>query len=293
MAHIFTREYWDISGSGNSKAVRAWERKFKVVFDEIVDIPDALDAPGIPLRWEAHPADFRMLAHDADASHWQGDPFTWIVTVQYSSLAGDEERGADDPRDRPTEIETDFIAYQIPMLYDKDNTAVLNSAGDPHDPSWQMEDSRPVIRFRRFETDRDIQRSLDYRNAVNTDTFDIFAPGELMCMYIKQKRHFENAIECWDTAYEFQGKANGQVLHRGVLTDYKGWDAVIPDVGFNKITGSGRELIRDTSGKPVSSPVRLNGFGGELAFDAPFDETAFGIFRPPYRYRSFAALGLP
>lgn len=299
MGHVSTEEMWDTKGSGDSKAVREWERKFIVCFDEIVHPPEAMEAPGVPLKWEGHPLDAAMLAEHADAVHIDGSPYVWLVTISYSSKAGDEERGQDDPRARPTEIETDFASFQVPMLYDKNGKAVLNSAKDRFDPSWQMEDSRPIIRFARYESSLDLARSLAFRNAVNTDSFlGIFEAGELMCMHIKQKRHFENGIECYYTQYEFQGKANGTITSNGSTLDYDGWDAVIPDMGFNEILNGKKVAIHTKPdngkpGKPVSKEVRLDGNGKALSETATLEQTCFRVFQPPYRYQAFSLLGLP
>lgn len=297
MAHLTTEETWDVDGTGeaNPGLKRTWERKFIVIFDDVVHPPEALDATGVPRRWEPHPYDSTMLAKKGHAVHRGDSPFIWTVSITYESLTDEEERGEDDPRDRPPEIETDFISFQTPMLYDYNGRAVLNSALDPFGSPWMMEDSRPVVRITRFETDFDFARSLAYRNAVNIDTFFGMAAGEVMCMYIKQKRHFENTIECWHTAYEFQGKANGEVMSAGTLTTYNGWDAVIPDVGFNEIIDGEKQLIKDESSppRPVSREVRLDGNGVSLASDADIDQTYFHVYRPPYRYLAFSALNLP
>jgi hypothetical protein len=297
VAHLYTREYWESEASGDDKGTRTWTRVFKVVYDSIEQPATVLDAAGIPLRWEAHPLDAAMLAKTAKSAHLDGDPYCWLVTVEYSSLTGDESRGADDPRARPLEMETDFMSFNVPMLYDNNGKAILNSANDRMDPPWEMEDSRPVLRFSRYETSLDLARSLAFRNAVNLDTFYGFADGELMCMYIKQKRHFENGIECWHTQYEFQGKANGTVVSNSVAKSYKGWDAVIPDMGFNEIVSGVKTAIFTKSvngkvSKAVSKEVRLNGAGVALSDTATLEATFFHVFRPPYRYQNFSILGL-
>lgn len=298
MAHISTDEYWESTAEGEADAHRHWTRQFKVVFEGEIPGPDEiLNAPGIPKRWDGHPADPTMLAERANSENLQGDPFCYLVIVDYDSRTQPEDRGEDNPLDRPTEIETDFISYQKPLLYDKDGVAVMNSAGDLFDPCPQIEDSRFIIRFARFEADRNLARSLAYRNAVNTDVITIdsetFQPGEGMCMYIKQRFHYENTHETWFTMYEFQFKNNGKVMSGGVLTDYQGWDIVVQDVGFNIIFNGKRLLINDNDGKSVSVPVRLNGFGLALDENLPLSDTQFRIFKPDYRYLPFAALGLP
>ncbi len=297
MAHVSTQEYWVKDGTGDSKGLRHWTRKFKVIFDAVPEVIDVLNAPGIPGRFAPHPADSTMLARDGNAENLQDDPLIYIVVINYTNDAGID--GDDiDPANRPTDIELDFISFQVPLFYDRNKKAALNSAGDPFDPLWMMEDSRPILRFHRFEHTFDIQRSLDFRNAINLDVFmTVFNPGEVMCMYIKQRRHVENALERWETQYEFQLKGNGQVLSGNGLTDYHGWDAVIPDMGFNQLSPSGsgnRILIEDEKGQPVSVPVRLNGNGLKLHPPSLGPEwTFFRIFEPPYRYQNFVTLSLP
>lgn len=296
MAHLETQEIWDNDASGDATAHRVWTRKFLVLYDEVVASAEALDAPDIPTRWSPHPLDFRMLASDAKASKWKSDPLTHIVEVTYDSQTGAEDRGDDDPLARPATIETDFIAYQKPLVYDKDGNAVLNSAKDPFDPPAQIEDSRIILKFTRFEASLDVARSLAYRNAVNTDSFWGFSAGEVMCMYIKQTRHFENAIEYWQTSYEFHVKENGSLNSDGTDTPYLGWDIVIPDMGYNEVGANGKRYMihEDNSTRPVSVPVRLNGAGLQLRPpNAPSSKTWFLIFRPNYRYLSFSALNLP
>lgn len=297
MPHVSTEELWTTRASGDTKAHREWDRKFIVIYDEIVHAAEVLEATGVPIRWEPHPLDANMLAEHGEATNKDDDPYVWEVTITYSSRAGDEDRGQDDPRDRPIEIETDFVSFQVPMLYDKNGKAVLNSAKDRFDPPWQMEDSRPVLRYSRYESALNLARSLAYRNAVNIDGFAGFSAGELMCMHIKQKRHFENNIECWHTQYEFQGKANGTITSAGSTKNYNGWDAVIPDMGFNEIINGKKVGIHTKPdngkpGKPVSKEVRLDGTGKALSETATLEQTYFHVFEPPYRYQSFAALGL-
>lgn len=303
MAHVSTEEYWEIEADGDATPAtgRHWTRQFKVIFNSIEYANAVLNAPGLPVKWDSHPADSTMLAKHSHAGNLQGDPFCWLVTVDYDSNTGPEDRGEENPLDRPTEIETDFASFQKPLLYDKDGVAVLNSAGDPFDPYPQIEDSRFIVRCARFEADFTPARSLAYRNAVNTDALTIgdatFEPGEGMCMFIKQRFHYENTHECWFTMYEFQFKNNGQVMSGGALMDYQGWDVVVPDVGFNELLDgpSGfRILITDGDGKAVSVPVRLDGAGRVLLpHDAPPEDTQFRIFKPDYRYLPFAPLGLP
>lgn len=297
MAHVSTEEYWDIEGSFEDPSHRTWNRKFKVIFDDIVYQFEALNAPDLPVPWDGHPADSTMRAGKAKAVHWEGDPYVWMVDIEYSSATGDSERGDPDPRNRPLEIETDFTSFQTPLIYDKNGQAVLNSAKDPFDPPWQKEDSRPILRFSRYESSLDLARSLEYRNAVNTDSFYGFAAGELMCMHIKQKRHFENGFEVWHTSYEFQGKANGTVQSYNSTLNFQGWDAVIPDLGFNELKTFGGGVVKsiackDGYGKDVTSPVRLNGSGVAQIASNPLSWTAFKVFSPSYPYLPFANLGL-
>ncbi|WP_254509892.1 hypothetical protein [Anatilimnocola floriformis] len=269
-------------GSVNEKGERRYTRVFQVITDSALDGPLLVrTAPGIPGRGNiyATATEFDPGAKVKTITPSQSDnPKIWEVRVEYDSVTEDEP---ENPLERPPEVSWSAAPYSRVAWKDNDGKAIVNSAGHYFDPPLEVDDSRPVLSVTRNEAAFNPSLAIDYQDAVNSDGFLGFSPGQAKVAKIDASSATENDIFYWKVSYEFHFRREGwelSVLDQGRYEKIGGKPVPIPefDVAGNEIPGS-----------QVTDPVPLNGAGARLNNPGP-DTVQFLSFKV-YKERPFSA----
>jgi hypothetical protein len=270
-------------GTLNNKGERSYSRAFQVITDDPLDGPLLVrTASGIPQRGSIYAtateidpgAKVKAINPSQDADN----PRVWTVKVDYDSVTEDKP---ENPLDRPIEISWTAAPYERVVFNDTDGKAILNSAGDYFDPPLTIDDSRPVLTVVRNEPSYNPTLAIDYQDAVNTDSFLGFSPGQVKVAKIDATSATENDIFYWRVTYEFHFRREGwalSVLDQGRYQKLNNKPVPIPeyDESGNAVPGS-----------HVSDPVPLDGAGQRLTNPGP--DTAIFLTFKVYKERPFAA----
>ncbi len=267
-------------------------RRWRVKAAAGTSISQIEQAPGIPRPGTAHP-DYRgALLAELSVRQIEGEPELWEVEARYSTDAG--KQLYDHPALKPPEVSITFSRSTRAIAYDITGKPISNSAGDPFSDPVEIDDSRPSIVIRRNFLYFNFPLALQYKDAVNSDGFLGFAPGELKIMRISaQKRRDEDkGYEWWEVEVEMEGRPTPSGLNIAPGDPQpEGWDVIVVDQGRYRLSGGSKVPIVDAHGKPVQHDVRLNGSGDALPDNAPPSATVWRVFRV-YRRLPFSGLGL-
>lgn len=232
----------------------------------------ATDVEGGIVFLTPHPDANAYTARGLQADQQDESPFWWMVTVTYSTeplKADEEERQAPNPLDRPARITWDSENAQEFTVKDKDDEAMLNSAGDPLEPV-EKDDIRWIISItKNFEELPDWV--IDTVNCVNSSAITV-SGKTLPARTVKVNRlrigelQIDNDVPYYEVTVELAYK-------KGT------WDVKRLDEGFNVIAGDGkleatdkkRILVEDDDGEfqPPTEAIPLDGEGGILEFPTP------------------------
>ena len=169
---------------------------------------------------------------------------------------------------------------------------ITTSAGEPFDPPAVKDESRGVITIVRNEDTYDNARSIEFRNAVNTDEFLGANPRQAKVRDIAAERRIFNAdaeiIKYWTVTYQFVIRAETwdlQLLDNGTYYFEGGLQGRLNADDLN--LPSVKKLFTDKPGHP--SKGNLDGEGGKNP------ESAKALFRRfrVYSEKSFGDLKLP
>ncbi|MBL8799267.1 MAG: hypothetical protein JNM56_35605 [Planctomycetia bacterium] len=288
-------------GSGNEGTQRRYTRRFRVLMDSALDDSyEVLRVEGIPRITDPYVSskgatDLGARCHDRNAEQVEGHRRMWEVTAEYSTDPADigdpdKEGGGDggeqDPLAQPAEIVWDGNEATRPAEVGYDANfgtvrGVVNSAGDPFDPPYEIDDYRPTLTITRNQANYSQGLALAYVNKVNNDGFFGFAPGQAKCKKISAKSVTEKGRTFWSVTYVFELRET--------------WEVQYLDQGIYEWVGNDRRHIKtdDPERLPVSAPVPLNGAGGKLpradVLDGNFAYRTY-LF---YTSASFSGLNLP
>ena len=254
MSVISVNELWDgRDGDYDISGERAYSRVFRVVTDNKTDDFTVVEASGsLPYVGIAYPNDANAYCQKVTGSQESFSPKVWLVTAAYSN----KKEAAEDPTNDDAEIEWDTEQFQRPAFKDKDNNAIVNSAGDPYLPAVERDDSRRVVTITKNMTSVP-SWILTFEDAVNDSSFVVdgitIGARKAKCQKIKVGKLNERN----GTTY----RQVQIVLHLRKDT----WDFEIMDTGLRKKSGSDREVITNDDGTEITSPVPLNGSGDVLS----------------------------
>ena len=217
---------------------------------------------------------------------------TWLVTgVWRAPLPGKdpEQDNQPNPLNRAARYHMEFANYTKVVEKDIFGKAPVNAAKKGFDPAMEHDDSRPVLVVVRNEWPLAaiIARSIQYKNAVNTDTFYGATKRQAkMESIISSDLLIENEVRFYSVVYRIQ------------FND-KTWDFEPVNQGYSYFETAGDDNVieameLDSSGNktatPVSEPVGLAHDGTRLDDNVPkiYVETPFRI----YPEQAFGPLGL-
>ena len=265
---------------------RTCKRTFQVISDDKLDGPNTI-ATAVPISlWQSysygHDTDVYALCKAQDAkviSRVNGDQWLWSYTLTYDSkplawgVSGADTLappGGSTPTDpqppsqqqpdlRPWVIRGTGVTSTKALTLDFSSTPkpALNSAKMPFKDGLQTEVSAPSfsITLYRALANWNQSKATLYRNTVNETAKFGYAAGRLRCTKYD-----------WSPFWEFNQYWYQLDLEFQVALD-DDWDARILDAGthtYNSSTNDWKEIRNKLDGKPVTSPVMLNGSGGVL-----------------------------
>lgn len=177
----------------------------------------------------------------------------WSVTVQYGPI--DPTIKPLNPLDEQPRVAWGWAQFQEAVTKDRDNNAVLNTAGDPFDPAISRDQSRPVLSLARNEATFDQGLADSLRDTVNDATWWGAGAGKVKIASITGNRVYNADAGgwYWEVQYEF-------------AFNRLGWNARPLNAGFRQLNAAGdaqEQIYRD--GNPVSSPVPLDVDGRALS----------------------------
>lgn len=266
-------------GGRNSKGQRTYVRVYILSSTDISENEyDVGSHPSLPYIGEVHDVDTGAYCYDIDVKQVAGY-VGWEVTVSWST----EWVLDQDPTLDAAVIEWDSEQFQKPAVFDRDGKAILNSAGDFFDPPVMMDDSRRIVTIQKNLASVPAW-ILSYKDAINIAGFTVDG------LTVAAETAKVQAVRVGGNNYR-----NGTTFRSLTLTlciDEDGWDLSPLDQGFRKI-GYGGELenIRNPGdNERPSSPVCLDGSGGELANPSPLN----AVFIPAnvYKLKDFTVLPL-
>jgi hypothetical protein len=180
------------------------------------------------------------------------DDCTWIIIADYGPY--DPTQFPENPLNHPIKITFGANRFEKPAEEDVDGNAVLNSAGDYFDPAATMDDSRSTLRVVRNEQYYDERYATVWRDKVNESNWNGYAPGTVKILPITSEMEYSGVCGFYYVVqYEFEINSDG-------------WKKRILDQGLRVLdSGTGNQkLAHDENGQPATSPVLLDGNGGQL-----------------------------
>ena len=253
---------------------------YRVIYDTQPDDPgSALSADdtttAIPALGASFPGIALMTVRSKSAQYDQHHPRMVHVVVNYSDVF-DELTEDPDPLARPADITWSTVQYDVPFEVDADDTAVLNSAGDPFDPPPTEPQYRLQCTIEKNVATHDPDDAFSFINTVNNGAITIagvpVTAGQALLTEWRATSEREG-----DTAY---------VRVAFVIQFAASFDREILDRGFYFLDGTDKRAILDDDGEPFSEPQLLDGSG------AVTDTPTFLEFAGKAQ-TNWATLGLP
>lgn len=257
-------ESWSEAELGEDKGRRVFTVLLDGTDSPAARLAQAQTAAGIPRRGEVHP--FRPAITASEPTVRCKAPYLYEVRVEYSISGGGRIEADKGPlAQRPTR-RWSWQSSTEQVDWDFAGKPIVNSAGQPLDPPLTMEIIDPVLEISRNEPLRDASSMIAYRMAINSDPFYGAAPGQARMLSVSSEEVQEEKLVYLRTIYRIafrpgpQGEADAEK---------KAWCTRVMDQGTCEggDWGQGHELkpIYDEHGVPISSPVKLDGNGKELA----------------------------
>jgi hypothetical protein len=256
MAVVECHEIWQGRGSSeDQKAKRQYTRVFRVLVDDVTTSSLTVREAVQINRFQAFvDSDGRSDPLGAFASDikavQQEDPFEWLVTVEYSNRTDQPQLGNENPTQRVPEVTWDTEQFQQAIDKDLAGKPLVNSAGEKFDPPVAVDDCRPLLKVLRYEEVFVPAIAILYKDAVNSDNWNGFVPGQVKSKMPTAVRQYENGVFYYAVTYIFHIRPEG-------------WLRLLLDVGRNTLDPITDDpvLITDKYGQPLSVPSLLNGDG--------------------------------
>lgn len=281
MTFTFDGEKPTTRNGDDTDGVRTYSREYLfTASSQTDDEVGVLTHTSAPQYGSVHPSDSGAWCNSRKATcteGWTG----WTLFVTWSS----KRELAIDPTTEPAIITVHTEQFQKVAEADIDGKGIVNSAGDPFDPPYMMDDSRRVINIQKNMSGHP-SWLLDYQDVVNSDTFTVkgitygIGKGKVQRVSIGEQQ-VRNGVPFVVVALEIHLQKNGWLLKP-------------LDAGFRKKVGTDRVNITndgtDGDGLQPTAPVLLDGAGDVLA-DPTTATAVFGSY-VIYETAVFSALPL-
>jgi hypothetical protein len=260
-------------GRTGSSDAQSFTREYTAVYVITSDDPfdNATTIGGdyrLPQKWYGYPSDPFALCINVDLQNSDESPRLWLGTYKYSTSYSQQQD--DNPLNRPVLFSLSFSAGP-PVIVTKDinGNVITNTSGDPFDPPFTIDDSRPLLACQRNEATIPTAIAIAYKDAVNADAWNGTAVGQCKMKDISTGQlQTENGYQFYTVTYQIEFNAQGwqyQPLNVGFRTRTNtGGTAFIP--------GATRpQLLKGTLIKGVPDPMHpesvITGGAQFLAYD--------------------------
>jgi len=270
MTITYIEEKADGRWAKNSKGARTYQAQFLLTTSSQTERPYHVGShPWLPRIGSVHPDDY--LAYCTDLSVDPTDPWSgWTVTASYTT----EREITENPLLEPAVITWGTEQYQKPAVVDTSGNLIVNSAGDPFDPPFMMDDARPTVTFSKNVVAAPAYL-LSFQDAVNTDAFTI--DGVPVAAGVAKVQSV--GLSEWQRREEYAYR----VVTITLSFRREGWVVQPLDAGMREISGSTRRSIPN-----ADAPVPLNGLGVAIA-EPTFANAVYGNYYV-YTEKAFSAL---
>lgn len=298
MAILSVTELPRREGEGDEGYVRKDQRVFQVLSSVVNETVAAVRAAfGLPQVFDECPWDNGQFVVSSRPTQDPENPYLWEVAIRYASISfgalgkTDPSQRAQNPTDRPAEVDLEFEESDEAVMWDRDGRPVLNSAGDPLDPPITRSAGVAVITVTKNipSASFSLITAERYYDAINDNEFLGFDARTLK-IRITARREYENRLYFW--------RVKGVIKVRRGWIDEDGndrgtWVTEVYDAGWRALD-PGDDLgeapakpVLEKSGHEPAKPVFLDGTGHVLAAGA---DPVILRFRTLYE-RDFGALG--
>lgn len=236
-----------------NKTVRSYTDVYRVVTNNFTD-EAAVVRSILPQIGSVYSFDARAFLRRVSTSQSIAKT-VWIANLFYST----EFEVEPDPTDDPARITWGFEKFQRAVFEDKDGKGIVNSAGDPFDPTVMIDDSRQIVTLRKnlgFVP----SWILTYRDAVNLAAFTVDGVSVGARIGKIDDIQISEVQERNDIFY--------RALTLKIAMNPDTWDTKVLDQGFRKkdpSDGTKRNNIISDDGTDPAKPVLLDGSGAVLA----------------------------
>lgn len=276
--HVWSGESWEDDEEGP----RGYQALYRVISNNPTESPLAVRA-AVPSLRSAYPSDPAAYLVKRSATRSSESRLVWEVTLTYEFDPEDPEEPEESPLDEPPKFRWTAGQYTKPVIKDRDNEAIVNSAGDYFDPPPEIEDVRWTVNIQKNVASVPAA-VLTYAGRVNESSFTVDGVSVLA----------EKARIVSLDIGELQEKneINYRVFTCAIEFREEGWDLELLDQGYRIKDGTDLKdiLIADENGdeQRPSSPVLLDGLGAELTDPSP--ETAVFLMFPVHKLLDFSVL---
>lgn len=208
------------------------------------------------------------------------DGLTWEAVLSYGKPPSREARASSDPFEWLPEVEVTFREYERPVERDTAGDLIVNSAGDPFNPTLVRDDSRMILRITRNEATEPYAVMRAIKNTVNELTWLGLPPRTAKALAPRCTIEWHQNVSgfrYWKVAYEFEINDEVYYADDGTTVIGQGWDQVVLDAGFRQLISGERSVIT-IDGQPPNEPVPLNGAGLLLPVDDPPQYLVFKVY---------------
>lgn len=258
-----TRVWHGETWSDGKKGAREYEELYRVVTDDPNTTALAVRVAVPVYIGDFYSDDPAARCTARSAKRHQDSREVWEVTVTYAYEPGDEDE-VENPLAKPVLIRWTAAQYTKPCVKDRNDEAVVNSAGDYFDPPPEIEDVRWQVTAQ-VNWASVPAAILNYAGRVNSAAFtidgvSILAGKARVAALDISERQIENDIPFRTVTITYELRAEG-------------FDLELLDQGFRIKDGSDLKdiLIEDEDGNMArpSSPVLLDGAGNQLSNPSP------------------------
>lgn len=259
----------------HEKITRAWDIVVDSPIDSSRTIGNELFGSVLPLLFDPHPENAFATARSVSIKQQRGLLWRAIATYSTEPLAQSERERSDEPNpiNRNVKISWNTVTYDKAIVSDINNKGVVNSAGDYYDPPPSVPWERVAFHFRKNYSSPQTW-VLSYCNSVNNSDISILgikilASNARFSQPNGSEEQEENGVIYYETSWDIEA-------------DVETWQLEILDEGLRKLDASGDQVaITDANGNDITSPVLLDGTGGQLA-NPSLDNAVFNVHKVYY-----------
>lgn len=271
-----------VSVDNNGRITRTHTEKFRIYSDAQIDQFTAGQALGLTgFSTPAYDPLALLKDFDCEDEAKTRAPWRYIATATYST--GNAPQQDDNPLNAPVEITVSTREEKRAILYDRDDNAILNLAGDWYDPAIEIPVSNTVMTFVRNEPSYDWSMAYGYVDHTNLSSFLGAEPDQIKCTRIAGTRKIQGQYVFWPVTYEFEHSRFG-------------WQPRVLEQGRRQYKSGKRSAIFDEITKqPITDPVPIFQSGSDIipVPAASLPTGAIFTIQNAFPQAEFSNIGLP